>query len=104
MRMFSSKLVPVSIAIAFSFGRAKTIQERNVSTRIFFLKTEKTISVFKQTRIREDGALLESETVRKRHILTLVQWNLHVRPPTISYHLSKTPKLSQSKSYGWNLY
>ena len=36
MRMFSSKLVPVSIAIAFSFGRAKTIQERNVWTRIFF--------------------------------------------------------------------
>ena len=105
MRMFSSKLVPVSIAIAFSFGRAKTIQERNVWTRIFFfLKTEKTISVFKQTRIREDGALVESETVRKRHILTLVQWNLHVRPPTISYHLSNTPKLSQSKPYGWNLY
>ena len=35
MRMFSSKLVPFSIAIAF-FLDGQTIQERNVWTRIFF--------------------------------------------------------------------
>lgn len=63
MRMLSSKLVPFSIAIAFSFGRAKTIQKmQRVNADFFFLKTEKTISVFKQTRIREDGALVESDT------------------------------------------
>ena len=63
MRMLSSKPVPFSIAIAFSFGRAKTIQKmQRVNADFFFLKTEKTISVFKQTRIREDGALVESDT------------------------------------------
>ena len=25
------------------------------------------------------------------------------RPPPISYHLSKTPKFSQSKAFSWNL-
>ena len=32
-----------------------------------------------------------------------VQTNLHVRPPLVRDHQSKTPKLSQSKPYSWNL-
>ena len=98
MRMFSSKLVPFSIAIAF-FLDGQTIQERNVWTRIFFFENGENNFRF-QTNTNTWGRGLG----RERHILTLVQWNLHVRPPTISYHLSKTPKLSQSKPHGWNLY
>ena len=43
--------------LAFSHGRPKTIRIRYVWTRIFFLKTEEKISVFKNIRIHLDGAL-----------------------------------------------
>ena len=47
-------LNPFSATTAFSCGRAKTIQNRDVRTRIFW-KKEKKIFVFKQKRIRVDG-------------------------------------------------
>ena len=45
-------------SIFISCVRAKTIQNRNVRTRIF-LKTEQKISVFKQNRIRVDGTRVQ---------------------------------------------
>ena len=38
MRMLPSKVVPFSFAIAFSWGRVKSIQKRVVWTRFFFFE------------------------------------------------------------------
>ena len=45
----------ISIVLAFSFGRVKTIRVSYVWTRIFS-KTEKKISVFKNIRVHVDRA------------------------------------------------
>ena len=42
--------------LVFSYGRAKTIRIRYVWTRIFLKTEEKIFVVFKQKRIRVDGA------------------------------------------------
>ena len=54
MRMLPSKMVPSSVTIAFSTGRAKKIKKHNVWTRIV-LKRRKKIPVFKQKRIHMTG-------------------------------------------------
>ena len=48
MRMLPSKVVPFSFAIAFSWGRVKSIQKRVVWTQFFFLRRRK-------NRFKEDG-------------------------------------------------
>ena len=54
-RMPHKRCCRICIVLAFSFGRAKTIQVRYVWTRVFS-KTEKKISVFKNIRIHVDRA------------------------------------------------
>ena len=41
MRMLPSKMVPFSVTIAFSSGRAKKIQKHNVWTRILLKRRKK---------------------------------------------------------------
>ena len=54
-RMPHKRCCRISIVLAFSLGRAKTIRVRCVWTRIF-LKTEGKISVFENIRIHVDRA------------------------------------------------
>ena len=54
-RMPHKRCCRISIVLAFSLGRAKTIRVRYVWTRIF-LKTEGKISVFENIRIHVDRA------------------------------------------------
>ena len=58
LRMIIKEQYCVFIVVAFSCGRAKTIQIRFVHVRgVFFVKTELKISVFKNIPVRVSEAL-----------------------------------------------
>ena len=65
-----------------------------------YLHQSKTDAFFAGKWIAKDNHLrtAANQTARKA-----LQSNLHVRPPLVRDHLCKTPKLSQFKSYSWNL-
>ena len=60
MRMLRSKTVPFSVTIAFSCGRAKNDSKpQRVDADV--LEKGKKIFVFRQKRIRVDGAIVEQK-------------------------------------------
>ena len=54
--MLSKECYRISIVLAFSYGRAKTIRIRNVSMRISFFESGEKISDFKNIWMRMQGA------------------------------------------------